>query len=608
MDKTSLLKKANELPSTPGVYIMKNKAGQVIYVGKSRCLKSRVSQYFVNTSHGAKTDKMVSCVYDFDFILCDTELEALALENSKIKQYKPKYNIKLKDDKTYPYIRIPSNEEFPKIEFTRNRYATGDYYGPYSSSAVAYDVIKTINKAFMLPSCKRTLPGDIGKYRPCLNYQIGRCSAPCSGRVSREEYGGRIAQAKKVLSGNIASTVEELKKKMYDASERLEFEKAAEYRNAISSLQKLYAKQKVVSAADDFRDVIGIYRDDAVCAVSIFYIRGGVISDTDNYEFTSAQMDDWEKLSSFIISVYEKRTYYPPYIMISNVLPEGEGRLIADYINSVSKKRVEILRPMRGDKVKLCEMVEANAELRAKRFKQQEHDSDELLIKLASTLKLEVVPERIEAYDISNIGNEAITGGMIVTKGTKLDKASYRTFNIKTTDGQDDYSSMREMTERRIRKALDGEKSFLPLPDLMLIDGGATHAECVREVLERMGVDIPVFGMFKDEYHKTRGLTDGQNEISIAKDRDIFMFIYKLQEEVHRFSISKMTAKKRKTISHSSLTNIKGVGDAKAREIMKHFTTLQNVKNASVEQLCEVKGVTEELAERITEYFKETKK
>ncbi len=607
MDKQSLLKKANELPQTPGVYIMKNKSGEVIYVGKSRSLKNRVSQYFVNTPHGVKTDRMVSYVDDFDFILCDTELEALALENSKIKQFKPKYNIKLKDGKTYPYISIETNTPFPKLFLTRKRTCEGDYYGPYSSSAAAYEVIRTISKAFMLPDCKRVFPRDIGKYRPCLNYQIGRCCAPCSGRVSREEYAVKIAEAKKVLGGNIASVADNIKKQMYEASETLEFEKAASLRDTVSALERLYTKQKVVSVPNDFRDVIGIYRDDAVCTISVFYIRSGIISDTDNFEFTAGQMDDWEKLSSFIISVYEKRTFYPPYVMISNCLPETEAETIENYLNSVSDKKVQVILPKRGDKVKLCEMVESNARLRAERFKNEEKNSETLSVKLASLLGLEVLPERIEAYDISNIGDEAITGGMIVTDRTKFDKSSYKVFNIRKTDGQDDYSSMREMTERRIQKALDGEKSFLPLPDLILIDGGQAHAMCVKEVLEKTGTDIPVFGMFKDEYHKTRGLTDGKNEISIAHDRDVFMFIYKIQEEVHRFSVSKMTAKKRKTLSHSTLTNIKGIGDAKAKAIMKHFTTLQNVKNASIDELVQVNGITYELAQKITEYFEGNK-
>lgn len=608
MDKHSLLKKANELPLTPGVYIMKNKNGQVIYVGKSRSLKNRVSQYFVNTPHGAKTDKMVSQVDDFDFILCDTELEALALENSKIKQFKPKYNIKLKDGKTYPYISIEQNTPFPKLVFTRKRTDDGDYYGPYSSSATAYEVIRTVSKAFLLPDCKRVFPRDIGKYRPCLNYQICRCSAPCSGRITPEEYAIRLAEAKKVLSGNIASVADDIKKQMYEASENLEFERAAGLRDTLSALERLYTKQKVVSTPSDFRDVVGIYRDDAVCAVSVFYIRSGIISDTDNFEFTSGQMDDWEKLSSFIISVYEKRTFYPPQVMISSVLPENEAKTIEDYLNSVSDRKVQVVLPKRGDKVKLCEMVEANAKLRAERFKNEEKSSELLSVKLASLLGLEVVPERIEAYDISNIGDEAITGGMIVVDGTKFDKSSYKVFNIKTANGQDDYLSMREMLERRMQKALDGEKSFLPLPDLILIDGGQAHAQCVKQVLEKMGIGVPVFGMFKDEFHKTRGLTDGENEVGIACDRDLFMLIYKIQEEVHRFTVSKMTGKKRKTLSHSTLTNVKGIGDAKAKAIMKHFTTLQNVKNASVDELVQVSGVTRELAQRITEYFKENKK
>ncbi len=607
MNKKELLKKANVLPSTPGVYIMKDREGTVIYVGKSRCLKNRVSQYFNNSDHGAKTERMVASVCDFDTILCDTETEALALENSKIKQYKPKYNIKLKDDKTYPYVKLPSGEKFPKITFSRRRSDDGEYFGPYTSSAVARSIIRTVSGVFGLPTCTKAYPKDPSRSRPCLDYQIGRCTAPCCGRITESEYAERIDGARTVLRGDISGTCAEIRQKMKTAAENLEFESAARYRDTLSALENLYKKQKVVSTPDDYRDIIGIYRDEAVTVISVFYIRGGMIFDTQDFKFTSGEMEDWESISSFIVSVYEQRQSYPPQVLISESMPEEDVRTVEDYLNSVSDRRVQVRQPQRGIKAKAAQMVESNAKQKAILFKTEEMAQNELLVNLARTLHLEVVPDRIEAYDISNIGNEAITGAMIVTDGSKLDKKNYRIFNIKT-DRQDDYLSMAQMLSRRIENALQGEKSFLPLPDLILIDGGATHTNTVKDVLDKYGVDIPVFGMVKDDFHKTRALTDGQNELSIAKLRDIYLFIYKLQEEVHRFAVTNMTKRKTKTMTHSSLTKIKGVGDAKAKLLLERFKTVTAVSAASSEELMTVSGINRDTADNIINYFKENKK
>ncbi len=607
MDKISLLKKANALPLVPGVYIMKDRDDNVIYVGKSRCLKNRVSQYFNNSYHGPKTERMISCVCDFETILCDTETEALTLENSKIKQYKPKYNIKLKDDKTYPYVKLSKNERFPRITFSRQRTGDGEYFGPYTCSATVRSIIRTVSAVFALPTCTKTFPKDPRSARPCLDYQIGRCCAPCCGRISEEEYAERVNGARSVLRGDIAGTCSEIREKMKKAAENLEFEAAARYRDTLSALENLYKKQKVVSTAEDHRDVIGIYRDDAVCVISVFYIRGGMIFDTEDFKFTSGEMDEWEKISSFIVSVYESRQSYPPSVLISEEMPDEELNTISEYVNSRSNRRIEVKKPQRGIKAKLCEMVENNARQKAIQFKTEEIKENELMVMLASTLGLEVVPDRIEAYDISNIGNEAITGAMIVTDGSKLDKKNYRLFNIKSTNGQDDYASMAEMITRRVENALKGEQSFLPLPDLMLIDGGDVHTQTARDVLDRFGLDIPVFGMVKDEFHKTRALTDGENELSIAKLREIYLFIYKLQEEVHRFAITNMKKRKTKTLTHSSLTKIKGIGDAKAKLLLQKFGTVSAVSKAEKEELLTVSGITNETADNIINYFKEKK-
>lgn len=582
---------------------MRNQSGEVIYVGKSRALKNRVSQYFSGGAKNAKTERMVSGVYDFDYILCDTELESLALENSKIKQYSPRYNIKLKDDKSYPYIKVTTGE-YPRVIMTRKRVSDGgSYYGPYSNSDTARTVIRTVSAAVGTAACGKIFPRDIGKSRPCLYSQIGRCCAPCTGKVSPEEYAQLIREVKTVLSGSVNQEVKELTEKMNAASEELNFELAAKYRDRIKALSSLHEKQKVVADPEDDIDAVGLYTDDAVSVITFFYIRGGAITDTETYDFTSGAFAEAENLSSFLASVYEKRQP-APIVLLSAQLEEAECAALSQYLTEKSPRKISVRSPQRGKYRALCEMVAENSAHRAEKLKEVDTKETATLARLASLLQLEVVPERIEAFDISNYGDENITAGMITLDGMRFSKADYRVFKIKTVSGEDDYASMREAVERRIRNTIEKHSTAYPkLPDLLLIDGGKTHVAAVKEVLGSLGVSIPTFGMVKDDFHKTRALCDEEREVSIANDKAIYTFIYRIQEEVHRFAISKMSGAKRKTLKTSSLEKINGIGPAKAKALLSHFGTFKALSEAGEDELTGVKGITPELAKAVREYF-----
>ena len=597
-----LRKKAMRLPLCPGVYIMKDKSGEVIYVGKSAVLKNRVSQYFGSGAKNAKTRRMVSLVYDFDYILCDTEMEALALENSKIKQFSPKYNIKLKDDKSYPYIKV-TKEDYPRLVMTRKRIADGGlYFGPYSNSATVRTIIRTVSQTVCLPVCKKVFPRDIGKERPCLYAQIGRCAAPCTGNVGKEAYAELVKSACVILRGDISAEKKRLTELMEAASENLDFELAAKYRDRINALAALYSKQKVVSSPDTNADAIGIYSDDDITVFSFFFIRSGMIFDTESYEFVGGHIGG-DEITSFLSSVYENRMPAQS-VLVSDLLPDEEAELLSALFTEKYGKKIEFRSVKRGKNKALCDMAAENAAYKAKLSKETDEKSAKILAELSVALGLEVVPDRIEAYDISNFGNDNITAGMIVLNGTSFSKQDYRVFKIKESEHEDDYASMREVITRRIKNTTEKKSTAYPvLPDLILLDGGKTHVAAVREVLGQLGVDVPVFGMVKDDKHKTRALCDEYNDVDILNDKPLYMFIYRIQEEVHRFAISRMSAAKRKTLKTSSLEKIKGVGPATAKAVLSHFGSLSAIKKASREELASIKGVTSAAAENIVKYY-----
>lgn len=607
-EKKQLLEKANSLPLSPGVYIMKDREGRVVYVGKSRKLKNRVSQYFQNGEKNIKTARMVASVRDFEYFLCDTEMEALTLENTLIKQHNPKYNIRLKDAKSYPYIKI-TDEPYPRLVMTRKREKDkGKYFGPYSGVSTVFSVLDTLRRVLALPSCNRRFPKDIGKERPCLYYQMGRCCGPCTGRVSETEYADTVALAADILRGNTGEVKRRLTEQMYAHAEEERFEAAARCRDTIAALDRLRQKQTVVAAPDTEQDVIGFYGDEVASCVSIFYIRAGAVVDKEEFLAGAERILDEETLGAFICEHYRVREHIPKQILLSFSLEPDEMEGLSQYLTHMAGHKVTLRTPERGQAHTLCELVCSNAAEKVRQYRLDAEKDESALVRLAEILELPGYPARIEAYDISNLGSEHLTAGMVVCEDGKFNKSDYRYFKIKSVEGTtDDYASMREALDRRLSHLEDGEGSFSKLPDLILLDGGRGHVGVVRELMEERGLDIPVFGMVKDDFHKTRALCTEDGEISIARENAVFVLIYRLQEEVHRFTVSRMDAAKRKTLTHSTLTKIKGIGDAKAKALLQAFGGIGGIKTATEEELAAVKGISKTDAAQIRAYY-DTKK
>ena len=598
--------KANSLPMSPGVYIMKNADGNVIYVGKSKKLKNRVTSYFSSNHQSYKTAKMVSLVDDFDYIVCKTEIEALTLENVLIKKHSPKYNIKLKDAKSYPYIKVTA-EEYPRLFVTRERKSDrASYYGPYQSSQGAHGALDAVMKIFSLPTCKRSFPKDIGRDRPCIYKDMGRCIAPCTGGVSAVEYRSLVRCAESVLDGNVKKTLEMLLNEMTEAAENMEFERAAALRDSIRALEILSEKQKVVADAKVNRDVFSLYTSETEGVLAILSIRGGALVNKNEFVLSLSELTSPEDALSLIVSYYDTSGAVPREVMVDFELSDDDAELLAEYLSIGSKYKVSVKKPERGDGRALCDMARKNAEESARQWRLEGEREDKNLRRLATLLGLADIPERIEAYDISNIGNENITASMIVYEGGKLKKSDYRTFTVKTTDGADDYGSMRETLSRRLSHIGDGTLSLGEAPDLILLDGGATHVGVVKPIIEEMMLDIPVFGMVKDDFHKTRAITDGDREISIAYEAGVYAFIYKLQEEAHRFAVKNSQGAKIKTMTTSTLEKIEGIGPKKARALLSSMP-LAKIKNATEKELSAVKGIGPADAKRIYEYYHKNK-
>ena len=598
--------KACSLPLTPGVYIMKDSEGTVIYVGKSKKLKNRVTSYFSSRPNSHKTAKMVSLVEDFDYIVCKTEIEALTLENVLIKKHVPKYNIRLKDAKSYPYIKV-SAEEYPKLFVSRERRSDrARYFGPYQSSAAAHAALAAVMKVFGLASCKRSFPKDIGKERPCIYRDIGRCVAPCTGKISAEEYGELVRRAEHVLDGNARETKEELRLLMEAAAEELEFERAASLRDSIAALDALSEKQKVVADVKVSRDVFSLYISDTIGVLAMLSVRGGALINKNEFILSAADPTTPEEAISLIASYYDGVSGLPKEVMLDFEVSEEDRTLLSDYLSLLSGQRVAVRIPERGDGRALCELARKNAEEMARQHRLEWEREDKNIKRLSELLSLHELPRRIEAYDISNIGNENIVASMVVWSDGKLKKSDYRLFSIKSTDGADDYGSMREALTRRLSHIGDGTLSLGEAPDLIFVDGGDAHVGVAREVLSSLSLEIPVFGMVKDEFHKTRALTDGKSEISIAKEFDTYGFIYNLQEEAHRFALKSSQGAKKKTLTHSTLEKIEGIGPGKAKALLSAMP-LGRIKECGVEELLSVKGIGKKDAEAIYAYFHKNK-
>ncbi len=602
-----LREKAMRLPLTPGVYIMKNSNGEIIYIGKAKALKNRVSQYFgSDKNHQEKVKQMVSNVNDFDYILTSSEFEALVLECSLIKQHQPKYNILLKDDKGYSYIKI-TNEPWRKISFAMQKADDGaQYLGPYTSSWYAKNAVDEALKIFRLPSCNKTFPKDFKKGRPCLNYYIKQCSAPCNGKISHKDYCESVEEAIDFLkSGNTAS-IRILTEKMNTAAENLNFELAAKLRDRISAVKHISEKQKVVAASVKEQDVISVMceGDDACFAVLRF--ENGRLYDKEDFLIKNIgeRADIPEIRAEFIQQYYSMREKIPPIITLDGNTEDVE--VLEKWLSELRGKRVRFTFPQKGEQQHILEMCRANA---AERLAQSRgHLGCELsaLDELAKLLGLQKVPEYIESYDISNLAGSENVAGMVVFKNGRPFKESYRRFRIKGFEGQDDYASMNEVINRRLDEYeinKDSGKGFGQLPDLILLDGGKGQVSAVKPVLESRGFNIPLFGMVKDDKHRTRAITGDGGEIAINSKRRAFTLVSSIQDEVHRFAIGYHRLSRKKKAFSSSLTEIDGIGKERAKALLLYFKTVKRIKEADVEELLQVKCMNRPAAEAVYRYY-----
>lgn len=603
MTKDELKEKAHSLPLQPGVYIMMDQQGTVIYVGKSRALKNRVSQYFADlASHTGKTRAMVSQIDRFDYILADTEFEALVLENSLIKRHKPKYNILLKDDKGYPYIRLTVKEQYPRFSLASKAENDGArYFGPYGSRGSSYEIIKTVSNALRLPTCKKVFPRDIGKDRPCLNHHLGLCDGWCGGKMPPDEYGIRIRQAVRLLDGKFADVEKELEEEMYKASEEMRFENAAELRDRLRAIQLLGTRQKVVAGASADTDVVGFYHGDAKSSFVVLHFLQGELADRDT-EIIATPMEEAVPyiVSALVSQYYGGRGSLPRTILLPCEIEDREA--LQQLLTEAAGRKVELLVPQRGDKVRLVELAGKNAADEAERATSKEERTNRLMELLGSLLDLPVIPHRFEAYDISNTGSSDIVASMTVFVDGKPLKRDYRRFRLNGLMNPDDYASMEQVLIRRFKRYLEKDEKFSTLPDVLLMDGGLGQVGIAMKVLAQLGLSVPVFGMVKDDRHRTRALVapDGR-EIGIQSSPALFSLIGRMQEETHRFAITFHRESHAKHTVASSLEQIPGVGEARRKALMKQFRSLTRIKEASYEELC--KAVPKSTAKAVFAHF-----
>ncbi len=597
-----------KLPLTPGVYIMKNKQGKIIYIGKAKKLKNRVSQYFGSQNkHSIKVRKMVENVDDFDYILTDSEFEALVLEASLIKQNQPKYNILLKDDKGYSYIKV-TNEPYRKISAVLQKDdETADYIGPFTSSYSVKQSVDEANKIFRLPQCNKSFPRDFKKGRPCLNFHINRCMGVCTGKISRAEYNEAVNDALDFLNGDITKIIRQLKEKMNICAENLDFENAGKYRDRIRAIENMQSKQKVVTETGDSKDVFAVANNENDICITVLRFDKGRLCDSEHFFFDGEKMVENIRCN-FLIQYYGMNRQVPKKVLVDEFFEDME--LLEEHLTKVRGKKCTVTVPQRSDGLKLVNMCRENAYEKLAQKKGKQAMEIKPLEELKTLLGLSKTPEYIESYDISHTGGEDNVAGMIVFKNGRPLKRAYRTFNIKSFVGQDDYGSMREVLSRRFdeyfkHKDENSEEGFGKLPDLILLDGGKGQVSVIKEVLKEKNLDIPLFGMVKDSKHKTRAITGDGGEISINATRSVFTLVSEIQEEVHRFSVGFHHKKHTKRGLELSLTKIDGIGEVKAKELLKVFKTIKNIKAASVLDLEQVKGINHELAEKIYDFYNE---
>lgn len=596
--------RAMQLPLQPGVYLMHDKSGKIIYVGKAKALKNRVSQYFgSDRNHGEKVRSMVRNVDTFEYIVTDSEFEALVLECSLIKQYSPKYNILLKDDKGYRYIRV-TQEDWPRISIAKQKGSDGaEYIGPYVSAWTLKQAVDEAQKIFRLPTCSRRFPQEIGRGRPCLNYFIEQCCAPCRGKMTREEYREIVAEALEFLRGGSNASLKALTEKMNEAAENLEFERAARLRDRIQAIRRINERQKVVAWKFPEQDVVAMVQDTRRTCFEVFRFEGGRLCDRESFLLEDCGNPE-EMRTEFLERYYSMREQIPPRLTLDEAV--SDPALLEAWLSEKAGRRVTVSVPQKGEQKKLVEMCRANAAEQLAQGKEKSGREASALDELARLLGLSKPPEYIESYDISNLAGEENVAGMVVFRDGRPLKSAYRKFKIKTVVGQDDYGSMREVLSRRFeeyQKAENREEGFGKLPDLILLDGGRGHVSAVRPVLEAFGISVPLFGMVKDDKHRTRAISTDGGEISITSSRRAFTLLSEIQNEVHRFAIGYHRQQRKKRAISSTLTAIEGIGEARARALLSYFKTISAIREADVDTLLAVKGMNRPAAQKIYDYF-----
>ena len=603
-----------KLPGKPGVYIMHGEKDEIIYVGKAVSLKNRVRQYFQSSRNkGAKIEQMVTHITRFEYIVTDSELEALVLERNLIKEHRPKYNTMLKDDKTYPFIKVTVNEPYPRVLFSRTmKKDKAKYFGPYTSSTAVKDVIELVRKIYMVRSCNRSLPRDCGKDRPCLYYHMKQCMAPCQGNVSEEAYKQNIGQVLHFLNGNFQETIDQLTEKMMAASEEMRFEDAAGYRDLINSIRRIGERQKITTYGEEDRDIIAVAMDESEdlreqdAVVQVFFMRGGRLIGRDHFFLRVARGDTKAQvLSSFLKQFYAGTPFIPAEIMMQTEIEDGE--IIEDWLTARRKQRVHIRVPKKGTKEKLVELAKENAWMvlskDRERIKREEGRTIGAVKEIEDWLGLKDIV-RMEAYDISNISGFESVGSMVVYEKGKPKRSDYRKFKIKWVQGPNDYASMEEVLTRRFTHESKGEyDSFSILPDLILMDGGRGQVNIARKVLGELGIDIPVCGMVKDDNHRTRGVYFNNVEIPIDTSGEGFHLVTRIQDEAHRFAIEYHRSLRSKEQVHSVLDDIPGIGETRRKALMRRFRSVENIRDASVEELSQTESMNVQSAEAVYQFF-----
>lgn len=613
-----------KLPSQPGVYLMHDAKDEIIYVGKAVSLKNRVRQYFQSSRNkSAKIEQMVSRIARFEYIVTDSEMEALVLECNLIKEHQPRYNTMLKDDKAYPYIKVTVGEDFPRVMLARTmKKDKNRYFGPYTSAGAVKDTIDLIHKLYKIRTCSRNLPRDTGKERPCLNYHIKQCDAPCQGYISKEEYGENIRQVLEFLNGRYDGVLKNLEEKMKAASDAMDFEKAIEYRDLLSSVKKVAQKQKITSSNMEDRDIIAMARDDMDAVVQVFFVREGKLIGRDHFRMSVATAETrGQILSSFVKQFYAGTPFLPKELWVQYELEDME--LISQWLSARKGQKVRITVPKKGDKERLVELAEKNAALVLiqdnERNKREEMRTIGAMNQVAQWLGLENV-RRMEAFDISNISGYESVGSMVVFENGRPKRSDYRKFRIKTVIGPNDYASMKEVLTRRFTHGMEEQKqlknqgvekefgSFTRFPDLLMMDGGKGQVNIALEVMEQLGLSIPVCGMVKDDSHRTRGLYYQNIEIPIDRHSEGFRLITRIQDEAHRFAIEYHRSLRSKSQVRSILDEIPGIGDTRRKALMRSFQSLDAVREASVEELCQVPGMNRAAAESVYQFFRRKEK